>query len=38
MGEKADQMQFYTLDKYIPPSHYMLVGGDWLLEGEDDGL
>ena len=34
MGEKADQMQFYTLDKYIPPSHYTLVDGDWLLEEE----
>jgi hypothetical protein len=34
MGEKADQMQFYTLDKDIPPSHYTLVDGDWLLEEE----
>jgi hypothetical protein len=34
MGEKADQMQFYTLDKDIPPSHYILVDGDWLLEEE----
>jgi hypothetical protein len=34
MGEKADQMQFYTLDKDIPPSHYTLVGEDWYLEEE----
>jgi hypothetical protein len=30
----ADQAQYDDLSRNIPPSHYVLVDGDWLLEGE----
>jgi hypothetical protein len=32
--KNADQAQYNDLYKNIPPSHYVLVDGDWLLEGE----
>ena len=30
----ADQAQYHDMDKNIPPSHYVLVNDEWLLEGE----
>jgi hypothetical protein len=32
--KNADQAQYHDMDKNIPPSHYVLVENDWLLEGE----
>ena len=31
---EADQAQYHNMSKNISPSHYLLVGDDWLLEGE----
>ena len=30
----ADQAQYNDMSKNIPPSHYVLVNDEWLLEGE----
>lgn len=32
--KNADQAQYHDMSKNIPPSHYVLIDGDWLLEGE----